>query len=152
LLSNSISATARAGPSAGPWRFIDRASSPAPGLISWRRVRAAAAEALAIMGSDLDPDAPISSLPAAERSLVAIGRALAIKSDIVVLDEPTAALPEADVERLLETLRRLRANDIGVVFATPETKSPAPPVLHARRPTSTTSWATRALAPQRPEQ
>ncbi len=88
------------------------------GLISWRRVREAAAEALAIMGSDLDPDAPISSLPAAERSLVAIGRALAIKSDIVVLDEPTAALPEADVERLLETLRRLRANDIGVVFVT----------------------------------
>jgi ribose transport system ATP-binding protein len=70
------------------------------------------------MGSDLDPDAPISSLPAAERSLVAIGRALAIKSDIVVLDEPTAALPEADVERLLETLRRLRARGIAVVYVT----------------------------------
>lgn len=74
--------------------------------------------ALEIMGSDLDPDAPISSLPAAERSLVAIGRALATQSDIVVLDEPTAALPEADVERLLETLRRLRASDIGVVYVT----------------------------------
>ena len=70
------------------------------------------------MGSDLDPDAPISSLPAAERSLVAIGRALAIKSDILVLDEPTAALPEADVERLLETLRRLRASNIGIVYVT----------------------------------
>jgi ribose transport system ATP-binding protein len=88
------------------------------GLISWPRVKDAAAEALAIMGSDLDPDAPISSLPAAERSLVAIGRALAIKSDIVVLDEPTAALPEADVERLLDTLRRLRANNIGIVYVT----------------------------------
>jgi ribose transport system ATP-binding protein len=88
------------------------------GLISWPKVKRAAADALAIMGSDLDPDAPISSLPAAERSLVAIGRALAIKSDIVVLDEPTAALPEADVERLLETLRRLRANNIGVVYVT----------------------------------
>jgi len=88
------------------------------GLISWRRVRDAAARALASMGSDLDPDAPISSLPAAERSLVAIGRALAIKSDIVVLDEPTAALPEADVERLLETLRRLRAGNIGIVYVT----------------------------------
>jgi ribose transport system ATP-binding protein len=88
------------------------------GLISWAKVKRAAADALAIMGSDLDPDAPISSLPAAERSLVAIGRALAIKSDIVVLDEPTAALPEADVERLLETLRRLRANNIGVVYVT----------------------------------
>ena len=89
-----------------------------PGLISWPKVKSAAANALAIMGSDLDPEAPISSLPAAERSLVAIGRALAIKSDIVVLDEPTAALPEADVERLLETLRRLRANNIGVVYVT----------------------------------
>jgi ribose transport system ATP-binding protein len=88
------------------------------GLIAWRRVRDAAAKALAIMGSNLDPDAPISSLPAAERSLVAIGRALAIKSDIVVLDEPTAALPEADVERLLETLRRLRASNIGIVYVT----------------------------------
>src|SRR5277367_5765772 len=88
------------------------------GLISWPRVSRAAAEALAIMGSDLDPEAPISSLPAAERSLVAIGRALAIKSDILVLDEPTAALPEADVERLLETLKRLRESGIGVVYVT----------------------------------
>ena len=88
------------------------------GLVSWPRVKSAAARALAIMSSDLDPETPVSSLPAAERSLVAIGRALAIKSDIIVLDEPTAALPEADVERLLETLRRLRASDIGVVYVT----------------------------------
>ncbi|HXZ14382.1 MAG TPA: ATP-binding cassette domain-containing protein, partial [Roseiarcus sp.] len=88
------------------------------GLVSWRRVRRAAAEALATIGSDLDPDASISSLPAAERSLVAIGRALAIKADILVLDEPTAALPEADVERLLDTLRRLRGSGIGVIYVT----------------------------------
>ncbi|HXZ17055.1 MAG TPA: ATP-binding cassette domain-containing protein, partial [Roseiarcus sp.] len=52
------------------------------------------------------------------RSLVAIGRALAVKADILVLDEPTAALPEADVERLLDTLRRLRSSGIGVVYVT----------------------------------
>src|SRR5271155_3504580 len=88
------------------------------GLVSWRRVREAAADALAIMGADLNPNAPISALPAAERSLVAIGRALAIKADILVLDEPTAALPEADVERLLATLRRLRGSGIGIVYVT----------------------------------
>ena len=60
------------------------------------------------MGSDIDPDVAVSKLAAAERSLVAIGRALAVKSDILVLDEPTAALPEADVSRLLDALRRLR--------------------------------------------
>src|SRR3954452_7944709 len=52
------------------------------GTISWRKVRRAAADALAIMGSDLDPGERISALPAAERSLVAIGRALAVESDI----------------------------------------------------------------------
>ena len=88
------------------------------GLISWRKANRAAAEALAIMGSDLDPRSRIAALPAAERSLVAIGRALAVKADILVLDEPTAALPEADVERLLATLRRLRASGIGIVYVT----------------------------------
>ncbi len=88
------------------------------GLISWGRMRQAAAEALSTMGSELDPDARVTGLPAAERSLVAIGRALAVSSDILVLDEPTAALPEADVERLLGTLRRLRANGIGIIYVT----------------------------------
>ena len=88
------------------------------GFISWRQVHKAAAEALSIMGSDLDPQAPVTKLPAAERSLVAIGRALAVKADILVLDEPTAALPDADVERLLETLRRLRESGIGIIYVT----------------------------------
>ncbi len=88
------------------------------GLISWRQVNKAAADALSIMGSDLDPQAPVTALPAAERSLVAIGRALAVRADILVLDEPTAALPDADVERLLETLRRLRESGIGIIYVT----------------------------------
>jgi ribose transport system ATP-binding protein len=88
------------------------------GLISWARVRQAAVEALAIMGSGIDPDARVASLPAAERSLVAIARALALSSDILVLDEPTAALPEADVNRLLDALRRLRERGIGIIYVT----------------------------------
>src|SRR5271170_5433236 len=57
------------------------------GLISWPAVKNAAAEALAIMGSDLDPEAPIASLPAAERWRVATARALAIRWNIVALDD-----------------------------------------------------------------
>ena len=88
------------------------------GLVSWGQAREAARRALAVMGADIDPDAPISSLPAAERSLVAIARALALKSQVLVLDEPTAALPEHDVERLIATLRRLRESGIGVIYVT----------------------------------
>jgi ribose transport system ATP-binding protein len=88
------------------------------GLISWSKVRQAATDALATLGSDIDPDVPVSKLAAAERSLVAIGRALAIKSDILVLDEPTAALPEADVSRLVDALLRLRSSGIGIIYVT----------------------------------
>jgi ribose transport system ATP-binding protein len=88
------------------------------GLISWRKARRAAAEALAIMGSDIDPETRVAALPAAEKSLVAIGRGLAIRADLLVLDEPTAALPAADVERLLAALERLRQAGIGIVYVT----------------------------------
>ncbi len=90
----------------------------AAGLIDWRASAAAAAEALSAMGSFIDPQARVAGLSAADRSIVAIARALAIRADVLVLDEPTAALPAADVERLLATLRRLRARGIGMIYVT----------------------------------
>jgi ribose transport system ATP-binding protein len=86
------------------------------GLIAWRRAEEAAAEALQSMGGGVDPKARVGDLPAAEKSIVAIARAIAVECDVLVLDEPTAALPEADVERLLEVLRRLRESGIGIVY------------------------------------
>ena len=88
------------------------------GLISWRQAREAAAAALELMGGGVDPDARVRDLPAAERSIVAIARAMAVNCELLVLDEPTAALPEADVARLLAVLRRLRARGIGIVYVT----------------------------------
>jgi ribose transport system ATP-binding protein len=86
------------------------------GAISWRGVRAAGARALALMGSRLDPDTRVGGLTAAEKSIVAIARALAVDCALLVLDEPTAALPEADVAHLLDALRRLRDRGIGIVY------------------------------------
>jgi len=88
------------------------------GLIDWGAADAAAAAALAAMGSGIDPQTRVAALSAADRSIVAIARALAVQCDVLVLDEPTAALPEADVERLLATLHRLRARGIGMIYVT----------------------------------
>ena len=68
------------------------------------------------MGGGVNPDARVGDLSAAEKSIVAIARAIAVKCDLLVLDEPTAALPEADVARLLGVLRRLRAEGLGIVY------------------------------------
>jgi ribose transport system ATP-binding protein len=88
------------------------------GLISWPRARAAALAALERMGGGIDPDSRVGDLPAAAKSIVAIARAMALKSDVLVLDEPTAALPETDVAVLLDALRRLRAGGTGIVYVT----------------------------------
>jgi ribose transport system ATP-binding protein len=88
------------------------------GLISWRDVRAAAVTALERMGGGVDPDARAADLSAAEKSIVAIARAMAVKCEVLVLDEPTAALPEADVARLLGVLKRLRQEGLGIIYVT----------------------------------
>ena len=85
-------------------------------MISWRATRDVAASALRDLGSTIDPEAKIAGLPLAERSLVAIARALATQADVVVLDEPTAALPEPDVARLLKVLEQLASRGIAVIY------------------------------------
>lgn len=86
------------------------------GLISWRRTRERCADALRIVAGHLDPDAPMAGLAPAERSLVAIARALAARAKLIVLDEPTARLPAADCARLFHVLHALRDRGHGILY------------------------------------
>jgi ribose transport system ATP-binding protein len=88
------------------------------GLISWRRTRERCAEALEKVAGHLDADTRIADLAPAERSLVAIARALATRAELIVLDEPTAGLPVADCVRLFDVLHGLRDRGHGIVFVT----------------------------------
>ena len=86
------------------------------GLIDRRAAARRAAAALAELGVDLHPETRIRDLARAERALVAIARALAGEGEMLVLDEPTASLPAAEVERLFTALRRLRAKGVGMLY------------------------------------
>jgi ribose transport system ATP-binding protein len=86
------------------------------GLISWSASGTQALDALRTMSADIDPNARIMHLTRTERSLVAIGRALAAKAELLVLDEPTASLPADEVARLLGILRELRRTGIGMIY------------------------------------
>ena len=88
------------------------------GLISWAATRAAATAAVGRMGGEVDANARVGDLSAAEKSIVAIARAIAVNCDLLVLDEPSAALPEADVARLLGVPRRMRESGVGIVYVT----------------------------------
>ncbi|MET9082433.1 sugar ABC transporter ATP-binding protein [Streptomyces sp. NPDC004237] len=86
------------------------------GLISWRRTRERCAAALGTVAAYLDPDAPVARLAPAERSLVAIARALAVDARLIVLDEPTARLPAADCARLFHVLHELRDRGHAILY------------------------------------
>ena len=86
------------------------------GLIDWRAADATARRVMAKVGCDIDPQRRVFSLTRAEKSLLAIGRALAVQARLLVLDEPSASLPAADVARLFGVLRGLRAQGMAMVY------------------------------------
>ena len=85
-------------------------------LIDWKAVKAAAVRALEFLDSPLPLDCPIAELTRAEKSIVAIARALAGNCELLVLDEPTASLPELDVDRLFRILGRLREKGVSIIY------------------------------------
>lgn len=86
------------------------------GLIKWRDVERFAADALKKVDCDFDPTTRVEDLSRTEKSLVAIARALAVDSEFLVLDEPTASLPSDEVERLFRALRPLRESGVGMIY------------------------------------
>ena len=88
------------------------------GLIDWKAVDAKARAVLADLDAPLPLDVAVSTLTPAERSIVAIARAVCRDVELLVLDEPTASLPEADVGRLFTTLRRLKSRNVAVIYVT----------------------------------
>lgn len=59
---------------------------------------------------------PVDELSVAHRQLVEIARALSAQARILVLDEPTSSLSEAETEALFVTLRRLRSQGVGIIY------------------------------------
>ena len=76
-----------------------------------------AGELLARMGlSEIDPGARMASLSHHAQRVVEIARALAGNARVLVMDEPTAALTEAEVQKLFAIVRRLQADGVAVVY------------------------------------
>ncbi len=89
-----------------------------PGRLSFRNMRTRAKSLLAGLGHEhiLPLEAEVRTLSAAQRQLVEIAKALALKARLVIFDEPTASLSATEVDRLFDIMARLRDDGRAIAF------------------------------------
>lgn len=86
--------------------------------IDWKKTQEEAKKSLESMGIDLDVTQKLSKVSTAMQQMVSIARAITIESKLVVLDEPTSSLDTSEVETLFEVIRKLKKQNIAVIFIT----------------------------------
>lgn len=86
------------------------------GIIDWKRLRKKVQEAINILKVDIRMDEIVGNLSMAKQQMVAIVRALAYDSKLIIMDEPTSALSKSEIKTLLEIICNLREKEISVMF------------------------------------
>lgn len=86
------------------------------GVIDWNKSMLKAARALQQVGLNINPQTEIRRLGVGRQQLVEIAKALSKNAQILILDEPTAALSESEAENLLAILRELKAKGVTCVY------------------------------------
>jgi simple sugar transport system ATP-binding protein len=86
------------------------------GRVRGAAMKAAARDAMARVGLDLDVGVPLERHSIAVQQMVAIARAVDVEAKVLVLDEPTSSLDAGEVEQLFGVMRTLREQGMGIVF------------------------------------
>jgi len=86
------------------------------GVLDRGAMRRAARTRLEAVGVEIDVDQAVGELSVGRRQIVAIAKALTYASRILIMDEPTAALTAAEVERLFKVMREIAGRGVGIVY------------------------------------
>ncbi len=86
------------------------------GVINWNKLYLDAKEVLDSIGLNIDPRLPLGSLTVADMQMVEIARIVSMNYPIILLDEPTSALSEAEIQRLLKLILQFKEEGRSIVF------------------------------------
>ncbi|CAM3982001.1 sugar ABC transporter ATP-binding protein [Mesobacillus zeae] len=86
------------------------------GILKTKEMNVKTAEYLKRLGVEIDPEAEAGSLSVGQQQMVEIARAVAANSDILIMDEPTAALTDREIDALFIVIDGLRRQGVGIVY------------------------------------
>lgn len=96
--------------------FLGREPRLKSGLIDWKTMYAHVEELLASFKIDMNPRAKVYTISPAFQQVVEIVKALSLKSEILVMDEPTAPLTGNEVDRLFDIIANLKAQGVSIIY------------------------------------
>ncbi|GIM46715.1 ribose import ATP-binding protein RbsA [Collibacillus ludicampi] len=86
------------------------------GMVKWNEIFESAAKILKSIGSDLDPRASVSTLSVAQQQMVEIARALSFHAEVLIMDEPTAALTDKEIDKLFSIIKNLKEKGVAIIY------------------------------------
>jgi ribose transport system ATP-binding protein len=89
-----------------------------PFVLDEKEINEKTQQLFAMLHLKLDPRTKVSALTVAMQQMVEIVKALSFNSDVLIMDEPTAALTESEIEELFRIIRQLRDKGVGIVYIT----------------------------------
>lgn len=96
--------------------FLGREIRGWVGLRDDAAMETAAGQLLQELECEINPRQPVSQLRVGDQQLIEIAKALSLSSDILIMDEPTSALTESEVERLYRVIGRLRKRGVTILY------------------------------------
>jgi len=88
------------------------------GFVDHAQLRRLTQDLLDHLVIDIDPEAEVRNLSIANRQMVEIAKAVSYNSDVLIMDEPTSALTDTEVNHLFRIIRQLQAQGKGIVYIT----------------------------------
>ena len=96
--------------------FLGREITNTLGLIDTNTLLSSARALLADLGLRIDCDIPIKNFGIAQRQMIEVAKALSLNAKILIMDEPTSALSETEIKQLFNTIGRLKAKGVSVIY------------------------------------
>ena len=96
--------------------FLNREFTNAAGILNKKKQNEAAQQYLNQLNLDIDPATPTNKLPVSKQQMVEICKTLSMNANIVIMDEPTSALTEKEIEDLFSVIALLKEKGKGIVY------------------------------------